>query len=92
MMTADHVELQHQLLQCAGGRTKACEHVSSWIVQAIRPATHGKRTDAVLFGLCSWHKDTWREVVALLEYREGFITEWEALGMVLTEMRDQGWL
>lgn len=87
----DHVELQSRLLQCAGG-DPPCERVSSWVVQAIRPAELGRRTDAVLFGLCSEHRHLGRAIAIALGFQDGVVVEWAALGDLLREMDAAGLL
>jgi hypothetical protein len=93
VMATDHVELQRRLLQCAGAmEPPPCQEISSWVVQAIRPAAGGTRTDAILFGICETHKPTWMYVVGALGYREGFVIEWSALGEVVADMKRVGWI
>lgn len=86
----DHVELQSRLLQCAGG--DGCERVSAVVVQAIRPAESGRRTDVTVFGLCAFHAPKAPAIVTALGYREGVVVEWEGVGSLLDEMRRAGLL
>lgn len=88
----DHVELQSRLLQCAGGGSATCERVSGVVVQAIRPADSGRRTDVTLFGLCTFHAPKAGAIVTALGYQEGVVVEWSALGELLTEMERAGLL
>lgn len=87
----DHVELQSRLLQCAGAEPP-CEHVSHWVVQAIRPARAGRRTDALLFGLCDAHRYLARDLAIVMGFEEGICVEWRALGDLLREMDEAGLL
>jgi hypothetical protein len=90
--TFDRLELQAQLLQCAGtldGGTRPCDHVSDHVGWSLAPAMGGRRTDVTLFGLCKMHVFHRQGVMAELAERgfgDAHILPWEQLGDLL------GWL
>jgi len=97
----DHAELQAQLLRCVWneffdgdpyGRTPACEKVSSYVVRAVRPSHGGKRTDMGLFGVCSDHKYEWAALMEALDYSQGMLVEWSAVGELFRDLETMGYL
>ena len=93
MATMDHVELQARLLRCAADEPQ-CERMSAWVIQAIRPASGGRRTDVLLVGFCGEHyrRGDLPDVLAEMGYREGGAVAWEGLGALLDVMRESGLL
>ena len=91
--TIDHTELQARLLRAAAADPQ-CLRISEWVVQAIRPASGGRRTDVMLVGFCGEHyrDGDLVDVLGEMGYREGVAVAWEGLGALLDGMRQSGLL
>ena len=91
MKERDRVELQSKLLLCAGA-VPACEKISSWVVEAMRPGRGRQRTDVTLFGVCEEHRENVPELLGLMGYSEAAMVEWEGLGELLSGLERAGLL
>jgi hypothetical protein len=84
---SEHVELQAHLLQCG-----FCDSVSSLLVRGIRPAGGGRRTDLIVFGVCSDDSLVAQDWCAENGYLDAFCVEWAALPEVLADIEAMGFV
>lgn len=96
MGVKDLGHVQRSLLLCGVGDLEPCEELSDWIVFGLRPGRRGGRTDAVIIGTCTGHRDDLSAEIVLVElgYRPEslMVLPWAALGEFLQELERSGWL